>query len=101
MTALIGIIGVVFSSYVVMPEWYDERPYGYRAEHPTMTACKTAIEHNDDICAYTKGFGTDTFGSVGQYTLESNTETKENLGKLNWVECTYWAGCYTVERRIK
>ena len=94
MTALIGIIGVVFSSYVVMPEWYDERPYGYRAEHPTMTACKTAIEHNEDICAYTKG-------SVGQYTLESNTETKENLGKLNYVECSYWAGCYTVERMNK
>ena len=99
MTALIGIIGVVFSSYVVMPEWYDDRPYGHRAEHPTMSACKTAIEH--DICAYTKGFGTDTFGSVGQYTLESNTETKENLGKLDWVECTYWAGCYTAERMNK
>jgi len=91
MTALIAVFATIFGGLVSQTSLFDDGPYAFVQEHETIEACHIATHGTDDIC--TKE------GLIAQYVLEKGTKTKENLGDLEYVDCTYWVGCYKAERK--
>ena len=94
MTALILTITAILGLNTVPTSLFNDGPYGFKDEHFQMEKCQRNTQNNSNICAIDSDYL-----SVGEYKVESGVETKSIIGKLNWVECTYWAGCYTAERK--
>ena len=66
---------------------FEDDPYAFSQNHETVEACTIAIHGTDDIC-------TTGEGSIAQYVVERGTQTQENTGPLEWVECSHWLGCF-------
>ena len=51
MTALASMVFTVFTSYLVMPSWFDSGSYGYDSTHATLEECQIAKHGMDAVCA--------------------------------------------------
>ena len=97
MTALILTITAILGLNTGPASLFSYGPYGFIDEHFQMEKCQVNTQDTSNICALDSDYL-----SVGEYELESEAKTKLNTGEpLTWVECDYWAGCYTVERLNK
>ena len=97
MTALILTITAIIGLNTVPASLFNDGPYGFKDEHFQMEKCQRNTQNTSNICAIDSDYL-----SVGEYKLESEVKTKPNTGEpLNWEECSYWAGCYMVERLNK
>ena len=87
MIVLVTLALTTFSSYLVMPSWFDHGSYSQYSTHSTLEECQLVKHGTDAICV----------GDSPSY-LYVNDETEdvpEDFNKpMKFVECDYWAGCY-------
>ena len=88
MEVLIAIVSAVFSSYTVSPDLYSHGPYEYEAEYSSVEECQIDSYGVDAICT--------TEAPYQMYVL-SNRTINHSGKALEYVDCDYWAGCYTQE----
>jgi hypothetical protein len=88
MSVIIGIMSLVFGSYIAQPEWFDNGPYELEQVYENLEECQIASHGTGDIC-------------VGEQPssryMKSNVESVTTTSKLNFVQCDHWAGCYIQE----
>jgi len=88
MIVLVTLALTTFSSYLVMPSWFDHGSYSQYSTHSTLEECQLVKHGMDAICV----------GDSPSY-LYVNDETEdvpEDFSKpMKFVECDYWAGCYS------
>jgi len=89
MSVIYGILAMVWSGYVVQPQWFDNGPYDFVQQHETLAECQIATHGTDDICAGEK--------PSDRYTLSSKKDIPTTSSELKFVDCDYWAGCYIQE----
>jgi hypothetical protein len=51
MTALATMVFTAFSSFLVMPSWFDSGSYRYESTHSTLEECQIAKHGMDAVCA--------------------------------------------------
>ena len=51
MTALATMVFTVFSSYLVMPSWFDSGSYRYDSTYSSLEECQIAKHGMDAVCA--------------------------------------------------
>lgn len=51
MTALATMVFTAFSSFLVMPSWFDSGSYRYESTHSTLEECQLAKHGMDALCA--------------------------------------------------
>jgi len=91
MSGILSSLLLVFGSYIVQPDWFDNGPYEYFKEYDSLAECQIATHGTDDICVGeqpSKQF-------IRALNVRTDTSFQE---KLDWVECDYWAGCYWGKR---
>jgi len=89
MSIIGAIIGVVFTSFLAQPDWFDSGPYESVAEHKTVQHCQLATYGTEDICT------TSSAKPSIQYTkIDVVMEPDLTVKELTFVDCDYWAGCY-------
>jgi len=86
MTAFITVASIMLGSFISSTTLLDDGPYAFVQEHSSIEACQLAIHGTRDICTHE--------GLIAQYVLSTGIKTKENLGDLEYIDCSYWAGCY-------
>ena len=86
MSVILSILSVVWGSYIVQPQWFDNGPYEFDTQYETLEECQIASHGSGDICVGEK--------PSNRYTISNTTEVKAVMTKLNYTKCDYWAGCY-------
>jgi hypothetical protein len=88
MIVLVTLALTTFSSYMVMPSWFDHGSYSQYSTHSTLEECQLVKYGTDAICV----------GDSPAY-LYVNDETEnvpEDVSKpMVFTKCDYWAGCYS------
>jgi len=88
MIVLVTLALTTFSSYLVMPSWFDHGSYSQYSTHSTLEECQLVKYGTDAICV----------GDSPAY-LYVNDETEnvpEDVSKpMVFTKCDYWAGCYS------
>ena len=88
MIVLVTLALTTFSSYLVMPSWFDHGSYSQYSTHSTLEECQLVKYGTDSICV----------GDSPAY-LYVNDETEnvpEDVSKpMVFTKCDYWAGCYS------
>ena len=51
MTALATMVFTVFSSFLVMPSWFDSGSYSYDSTYSSLEECQIAKHGMDAVCA--------------------------------------------------
>jgi len=85
MSVIIGIIGLVFGSYVVEPTLYDDGPYVFESKHESLKECQIAKHDTNAVCVGE---------SPSNLYIKTSKESTGLVEELNFIECDYWAGCY-------
>ena len=91
MSVILTIASLVFGGYLYEPMWFDSGPYVVKAEqkeYATMEECRIDTHGTNDICVGDNP-------SVA-YVLDKSVARKAS-GKMEFVDCDYWAGCYIQE----
>jgi hypothetical protein len=87
MTALATMVFTVFSSYLVMPSWFDSGSYSYDSTYSSLEECQIAKHGMDAVCAG---------DSPSHLYVNEEAEVVEEFKKeIEFVKCDYWAGCFT------
>ena len=86
MSVILSILGVVWGSYIVQPQWFDNGPYEFDTRYETLGECQIASHGSGDICVGEK--------PSNRYTISNTVEAVETVTKLDYTKCDYWAGCY-------
>ena len=86
MSVILSILSVVWGSYIVQPQWFDNGPYEFDTQYETLQECQIASSESGDICVGEK--------PSNRYTISNTTEVEAVMTKLNYTKCDYWAGCY-------
>ena len=86
MSVILGMLSVVFGSYIVEPQWFDNGPYEFDIQYQTLQECQTDSHGSGDICVGEK--------PSNRYTISNTTEVEAVTAKLDYTKCDYWAGCY-------
>ena len=86
MSAILGMLGIVWSGYIVQPQWFDNGPFEFDQHYETLAECQIATHGTDDICVGEQ--------PSDRYVLSSKKDTPITSAELDFVECDYWAGCY-------
>ena len=87
MTALASMVFTVFSSYLVMPSWFDSGSYSQYSTHSTLEECQLVKHGMDAVC-------------VGDspshlYINDEAAVVEESKKEIKFFKCDYWAGCFT------
>jgi hypothetical protein len=87
MTALASMVFTVFSSYLVMPSWFDSGSYSQYSTHSTLEECQLVKHGMDAVC-------------VGDspshlYINDEAAVVEESKKEIKFIKCDYWAGCFT------
>ena len=91
MSGILSSILLVFGSYIVQPDSFDNGPYEYYKEYDSLEECQIATHGTDDVCVGEQ--------PSKQFIKAFNVRTDTTFqAKLDWVECDYWAGCYWGKR---
>ena len=51
MTVLASLVFTTFTSYLVMPSWFDHGSYSQYSTHSTLEECQIAKHGMDAVCA--------------------------------------------------
>ena len=91
MIVLVTLALTTFSSYLVMPSWFDHGSYSQYSTHSTLEECQLAKYGTDAIC-------------VGDspshlYVNDEAAVVEESKKEIEFVKCDYWAGCFTQGRQ--
>jgi len=86
MSVILGMLSVVWGSYIAQPQWFDNGPYEFDTRYETLQECQIASHESGDICVGEK--------PSNRYTISNTVETVETVTKLDYTKCDYWAGCY-------
>ena len=87
MTALATMVFTVFSSYLVMPSWFDSGSYSRYSTHSTLEECQLVKHGMDAVCVG---------DSPSHLYVNDEAEVVEEFKKeIEFVKCDYWAGCFT------
>ena len=88
MIVLATLALTTFTSFLVMPSWFDHGSYSQYSTHSTLEECQLVKYGTDAICV----------GDSPAY-LYVNDETEdvpEDFSKeMKFTKCDYWAGCYS------
>ena len=85
MSVIIGVISLVFGSYIAQPEWFDDGPYELEQVYESLQECQIAKGGNHGVCVGE---------SPSKLYLVTGKEVSVPMTKLEFVECDHWAGCY-------
>jgi hypothetical protein len=86
MTVLASLIFTTFTSYIVMPLWFDHGFYSHSSTHSTLEECQIAERGLDAICVG---------DSPVHLYINNDTEVVEESKEMTqFVQCDYWAGCF-------
>ena len=85
MSVIISIMSLVFGSYLAQPEWFDDGPYELEQVYESLQDCQIAKDDKNGVCVGE---------SPSTLYLVTGKEVGVSTGKLEFVECDYWAGCY-------
>ena len=89
MSVILVVVSLVWGSYTYEPEWFDSGPYTSVNEYTSLEECQIDTNGSGDICVGDN--------LVTKYVLDKDTYQKNEGSTLNYVQCDYWAGCYTKE----
>ncbi len=87
MTVLASLVLTTFTSYLVMPSWFDSGSYSHYSTHSNLEECQLSKQGMDAICVGDSPshlYINDEAEGVPQFN-------KEHM--LEFVGCDYWAGC--------
>ena len=91
MSGILSSLLLVFGSYIVQPDSFDNGPYEYYKEYDSLEECQIATHGTGDICVGEQ--------PSKQFIKALNVKTDESFkNKLEWVKCDHWAGCYWGKR---
>jgi len=85
MSVIIGVISLVFGSYIAQPEWFDDGPYELEQVYESLQECQIAKGGNNGVCVGE---------SPSKLYLVTGKEVGVPMTKLEFVQCDHWAGCY-------
>mgnify|MGYP003632312257 FL=1 len=87
MIVLVTLALTTFSSYLVMPSWFDHGSYSQYSTHSTLEECQLVKYGTDAICV----------GDSPAYLYVNDEEdVPEDFSKeMKFTKCDYWAGCYS------
>ena len=85
MSVIISIMSLVFGSYLVQPEWFDDGPYELEQVYESLEDCQIAKGGNNGVCVGE---------SPSKLYLVTGKEVSVPAGNLEFVQCDHWAGCY-------
>ena len=87
MSGILSSLLLVFGSYIVQPDSFDNGPYEYYKEYDSLEECQIATHGTGDICVGEQ--------PSKQFIRADNVNTDTTFQeKLDWVDCDYFAGCY-------
>ena len=89
MSVILVVLSLVFGGFVYEPMWFDNGPYTSKNEYSSIEECQIDTLGTKDICAGDN--------PVLKYILDEDAYKKNEGSTLNYVQCDYWAGCYTKE----
>ena len=86
MIVLATLAFTTFTSYLVMPSWFDHGSYTQDTTHATLEECQIAKHGLDAIC-------------VGDspshlYVNDKAAVVPEFKKQMQFVECDHWSGCF-------
>jgi len=87
MIVLVTLALTTFSSYLVMPSWFDHGSYSQYSTHSTLEECQLVKHGMDAICV-----------GDSPYHLYVNDEAEvveEFKKEIEFTKCDYWSGCYS------
>ena len=87
MTVLASLVFTTFTSYLVMPSWFDHGSYTQDSTHATLEECQIAKHGLDAICV-----GDSPSHLYINDEAEVVPEFQQHM--LEFVECDHWAGCF-------
>lgn len=92
MSVIIGMLSLVWGSYIVQPEWFDDGPYVELRQGLSEGECKIDTSGTDNICVET---GHDSAGEdiYSTYGVDKNAKPATE-GTLTYLDCDAWQGCY-------
>ena len=95
MIVLVTLALTTFSSYLVMPSWFDHGSYSQYSTHSTLEECQLVKYGTDSICV--EGGLSPTGDSPAYLYVNDETENvPEDVSKpMVFTKCDYWAGCYS------
>jgi hypothetical protein len=89
MSVILVVASLVFGGFLYQPMWFDNGPYSSSNEYSSLAECQIDTKGTGDICAGDN--------PVTKYVLDKDTYQENKGSTLNYVQCDYWAGCYTKE----
>lgn len=94
MIALASLVFTTFTSYLVMPSWFDHGSYSHYSTHSTLEECQLVKYGMDAICV--EGALSPNGDSPSHLYINDEAEVVPEFKKeMQFVKCDYWAGCYT------
>ena len=88
MIVLVTLALTTFSSYLVMPSWFDHGSYSQYSTHSTLEECQLVKYGTDAICV----------GDSPAYLYVNEEDVSEDVNKpmpMVFTKCDYWSGCYS------
>ena len=85
MSVIYGIIALVWGGYIVQPELFDDGPYELEQVYESLQECQIAKDDKNGVCVGE---------SPSKLYLVTGKEVGVPAGKLEFVQCDHWAGCY-------
>jgi hypothetical protein len=87
MIVLATLAFTTFTSYLVMPSWFDHGSYSQSSTHATLEECQLVKHGMDAVC-------------VGEspshlYINDDAAVVPEFKEVMQFTQCDYWAGCYS------
>jgi hypothetical protein len=84
MIVLASIVLAAFSSFLVMPSWFDHGSYSHSSTHSSLEECQIAKHGMDAICLG---------DSPSQLYVNDEVEVEGKM-EMKFIQCDYFAGCY-------
>ena len=90
MSVILVVLSLVFGGFLYQPSAFDSGPYTSTNEYTSLAECQIDTRGTGDICVGDN--------PVIKYVLDKDAYKKNDGSTLNYVQCDYWAGCYTKEQ---
>ena len=89
MSVILVVASLVFGGFLYQPMWFDNGPYSSSNEYSSLAECQIDTKGTKDICSGDN--------PVTKYVLDKDAYQENQGSTLNYVQCDFWAGCYTKE----
>ncbi len=89
MGVILVVASLVFGGFLYQPMLFDNGPYSSSNEYTSLAECQIDTKGTKDICSGDN--------PVTKYVLDKDAYQENQGSTLNYVQCDFWAGCYTKE----